>query len=351
MHPTGMNYSLGHMDRTALLFDGKLGIEVAPEPMPSPKQGEVLIRTLYSAISAGTEMLLYRGQMPKGMDLDLTIEAFKDPVRYPQKYGYASVAEVIKVGKGVDKIWEGRYVFAFQPHQSHSIISLEGIIPIPNNIDLEDAVLLASVETGLSLMMDGNPIIGEKVAVIGQGVIGLLLTGLLSLTPLSRLITFERHELRRKMSVMMGSQACFDPDAQLEVLASDSGMGEGADLTFEISGNPEALSAALMITGYDGRVIVGSWYGDKKVSLDLGTRFHRNRNRLIGSQVSRIDPRLTGRWTKARRIGIAWEMMRRLKPSRLITHRLDIHDAPKAYELLDKHPEQACQVILRYEGG
>ena len=126
-------------------------------------------------------------------------------------------------------------------------------------------------------------------------------------------------------------------------------LPEGADLTYEISGSPAALDQAIGATGFAGRIIIGSWYGNKHSRLNLGGRFHRSRISLASSQVSSLDPKLQGRWTKARRFDVAWEMIRRLKPSRFITHRYAVHDAAEAYELLDRNPGDAIQVLLTYE--
>jgi 2-desacetyl-2-hydroxyethyl bacteriochlorophyllide A dehydrogenase len=338
------------MQRNALYFKVGHRVEVISEPLPAPGKGELLVRTIHSAISAGSEMLLFTGKMPFGAELDLEIGPLQGQVSYPTKYGYASVGEVVGVGDEVSESMVGSLVFSFQPHQSHFVTPAKDAMQVPNDIELEDAVLLASVETALSLVMDGSPMVGEKVVVIGQGVIGLLITGILSMMPLARLVTIENLDRRKELSVMMGSHACFTSQSSIDALREDSDLEDGSDLTFEVSGNPEALRTALSITGYDGRILVGSWYGDKRASLDLGTRFHRNRNRILSSQVSRLDPRLSGRWTKSRRIAVAWDMMRRLRPSRLITHRFPLQEAQEAYELLENHPEDACQVIFTYGG-
>jgi threonine dehydrogenase-like Zn-dependent dehydrogenase len=124
---------------------------------------------------------------------------------------------------------------------------------------------------------------------------------------------------------------------------------DGADLTYELSGNPAALDQAITVTGFDGRIVIGSWYGQKRANLNLGGSFHRSRIRLISSQVSTIAPAWTGRWTKSRRLGVAWEMLERVRPAHLITHRLPLDQAHHAYMLLDQHPQETLQVLLTYE--
>jgi threonine dehydrogenase-like Zn-dependent dehydrogenase len=124
----------------------------------------------------------------------------------------------------------------------------------------------------------------------------------------------------------------------------------GADLTYELSGNPDALEKAIEITGFNGRIVIGSHYGQKQVGLNLGRQFHRSRIRLISSQVSTISPEWTGRWTKHRRLQIAWQMLQHLRPAHLITHCFPLAQASRAYAMLDQHPEEAIQVVLTYEG-
>jgi threonine dehydrogenase-like Zn-dependent dehydrogenase len=119
-------------------------------------------------------------------------------------------------------------------------------------------------------------------------------------------------------------------------------------LVYELTGSPAALDDAIALTGAEGRIVVGSWYGTKRAAVDLGSHFHRGRLRLISSQVSRLAPGLSGRWTKSRRMGFAVELLARLRPSRLITHRFPFEQAAEAYELLDKRPEETGQVLLEY---
>jgi threonine dehydrogenase-like Zn-dependent dehydrogenase len=161
--------------------------------------------------------------------------------------------------------------------------------------------------------------------------------------PLSQLMTADRFELRREKSRLFGATETIDPGD-----ISSPHESNDADLTYEITGNPDTLNLAIELTGFDGRIVIGSWYGQKKSSIDLGSKFHRSRIRLLSSQVSTIAPHFTGRWNKARRMDVAWSMLANLQASDLITHRFLIADAARAYELLDQYPEQALQVLLTY---
>lgn len=334
--------------RCSVYFTAPKSIEIREDLAPDPLTGEALVQTLVSAISPGTESLVYQGLFPDELALDESIASLPGRFDYPLKYGYSAVGRVIDLGPGVDPVWLGRLVFAFNPHESHFIASTASLIPLPDGMDPEMAVFLSNMETAVNFIMDGKPGVGERVVVLGQGIVGLLTSALLAQFPLERLVTLDRYPLRRKASLDLGVQASLDPtepqtQAQLQDLLAD-----GADLCYELSGTPAALDQAIALTGFYGRVIIGSWYGQKRASLDLGGRFHRSRIRLISSQVSSLSPDLTGRWSKARRFSVAWEMLRRVQPARWITHRFALQDAAQAYELLDQHPERAIQVVFTY---
>ncbi len=117
---------------------------------------------------------------------------------------------------------------------------------------------------------------------------------------------------------------------------------------YELTGAPAALNLAIELTAFSGRIVIGSWYGQKRAPIDLGGSFHRSRIRLISSQVSTLAPELTGRWTKARRLDVAWSMLAQVPVSKLITHRFVVSDAAQAYALLDQQPDQALQILFTY---
>jgi 2-desacetyl-2-hydroxyethyl bacteriochlorophyllide A dehydrogenase len=336
------------MKPESLYFTGPGEISIREETLPPLQPGQVLVRTLLSAISPGTEMLVYRGQFPVGLLTDETISSLAGEFRYPLKYGYASVGRVIQIGSPALTGWKEQIVFSFHPHESHFIASPGELKRLPEGVTIEDAVFLPNMETALNLVMDGNPLIGERVLVFGQGIVGLLTTLLLASFPLACLVTLDRYPLRRKASTGLGAIQSINPDTpdtrqQIEAL-----FPSGADLAFECSGSPDALDEAIACTGFEGRVVIGSWYGQKRACLDLGGRFHRSRIRLISSQVSTLASGLAGRWTKERRFELAWEMIRRARPSHLITQRFPFSQASLAYDLIDQHPEEAIQVVLTY---
>jgi 2-desacetyl-2-hydroxyethyl bacteriochlorophyllide A dehydrogenase len=342
------------MNRRSLFFLEPHRVDVREEKLTGPGSGQVLVETSLSAVSSGTELLVYRGEVPAEMVADETISALGGTFSFPLKYGYAAVGRVTAIGSGVAPAWEGALVFAFHPHESHFTASLEELLPLPPEIAPEDAVFLANMETAVTLILDGAPLLGEQVAVFGQGVVGLLLTALLARFPLASLVTLDLYPKRRLLSETLGAQASLDPASpqvfeNLRSLLQGSRPYSGADLTYEITGSPAALNMAIGATGYNGRVVIGSWYGRKTAELELGGDFHRHRQQLISSQVSTIAPHLRGRFSKARILAGALQMLKEIKPARYITHRMPLEQAAQAYELLEHNPGEALQVVLTYD--
>lgn len=338
------------MKRRSVYFvePGRAG--VVEEPLPLPAAREALIETLFSAISPGTEMLFYRGQLAQGVAVDTSIAALSAGFSYPLKYGYACVGRVTETGPGVDDGWRGRLVFAFHPHESHFCAPVSSLLPLPPGMEPERAALLPNAETAVNLAMDGAPLVGERVVVFGLGIVGLLTTALLARFPLAALHVVDPLPRRREIALGLGASHAFHPDQSGELAAalSDSHGPSGADLLFELSGQPAALDGAVQTAGFGARIVVGSWYGNKRTSLDLGEHFHRNRIQLVSSQVSTLAPHLTGRWSKTRRMESAWRFLADLPVERLITHRFPVEDAPAAYRLIDQQPEETVQVVLHY---
>jgi len=341
--------------RESLYFVAPEKVEICVEECPPPQPGEALVQTELSAISPGTEMLAYRGNLPQDLALDVSIAALGGSARYPFKYGYACVGRVIALGEDVSPEWLGRRVFAFNPHESLFCANLNALHPVPDDIALDDAIFLPNMETAVNFVQDARPLLGESTALFGLGIVGLLTSALLLRFPLGALIGFDPLAQRREAASELGLQACFDPTA-LDALKSAhslleaAGSPSGADLVFELSGSPAALDQAIQLTGFSGRIVIGSWYAGKPVQLDLGGKFHRSRMQLISSQVSTLAPELSGRWSKARRFAIAWDAIRAVRPSRWITQRVPFERAGLAYDLLDHNPQNCIQIALAYLG-
>jgi 2-desacetyl-2-hydroxyethyl bacteriochlorophyllide A dehydrogenase len=342
------------MKRTAVIFKKPYKIEIIESPVPAPGPQEVLVKSRVSAVSAGTELLIYCGRFPASLPVDSTIPALSRTFGYPLAYGYASVGQVVELGSAAKRDLLNRPVFCFQPHESHYTIHQDQLILLPGDMEPIDAAFLPAMETAVNFLMDGQPVIGEKVAVFGLGVVGLLTTALLGRLPLGDLASLDPCPLRRRNAEAAGAAIALDPNAPdaIEKLKKrlESASGEvGADLIYELSGNPNALNQAIETAGAGARIVIGSWYGTQKTELDLGGSFHRNRIKLISSQVSTLAPHFSARWTKRRRIQVTLDMIRQVNPGRFVTHRFDVHRAAEAYELLDKRPCEAMQVLLTYK--
>jgi 2-desacetyl-2-hydroxyethyl bacteriochlorophyllide A dehydrogenase len=336
------------VNRKTLYFTAPRHVELREEPLPVLGADDVLVETTCSAISAGTEMLVYQGHFPRDLETDSVISSLRGGFKYPCVYGYASVGIIRDLGTQVDKGWRDKLVFAFQPHASHFITNPDSLLLIPNSLLPETACFLPNMETAINLVQDAAPILGERVFLLGQGIIGLLTTSLLSEFPLETLVTADYFKLRREASLGLKVSDSLDPNSENFQKDSTAYAQRKFDLTFELSGNPSALNTALSLTCFSGRIVIGSWYGEKLAEVELGGAFHRSRIRLISSQVSTIAPELSGRWDKARRFDIAWKTLERIKPEKWITHRFPLDQAEKAYKLLDESPHEAIQILFTY---
>jgi threonine dehydrogenase-like Zn-dependent dehydrogenase len=282
--------------------------------------------------------------------LDVIIQGMEDErMAYPLAYGYCLVGRIVKCGRNVSKEkFLGRLAFTFAAHATHVVTSVDALQLVPSGISAEDAIFMPSVETALSLVHDAHVRVGENVAVYGQGLIGLLVTAIMYLhhhrpSTLSGnhgiITTFDTIPDRLAASALMGATQALLP----------GGTSGPFDVTIEVSGNARALQSAIDSTADGGRIIVGSWYGNTDVSLKLGMDFHRSHKTLQTSQVSELPASLLGLWDKKRRFGLAWELVRELRPSRLLTKTTKLVDAMEAYQALDQGTEIA--VAFGYEGS
>ena len=288
---------------TRLQVAGPRRVELVCAELGEPGPDEVLIHTEMSAVSSGTELLAYRGELPPGA----TATADGSP-----GLGYALV------GRENDS---GRRVFCLKPHQDRVIAKKSELVYLPDALPPERAVFLANMETAVNLVQDGHPRLGERVAVFGLGIVGLLTSELLKQFP----IELHVKDLRRE---------------------KDEIQENYYELCYELSGQPQTLNEAIEAAAFCGRIVVGSWYGQKTAPIELGGAFHRRRLKLISSQVSTIEPCLSGTWSKERRLQLALRMLDQVRPERFISHRRRLDEAGDAYRLLDCG--QALQVVFCY---
>lgn len=329
------------MTKRALYFTGPRSVEIREHPVPDPGDEEVLVRTERSGVSPGTELLVYRDEVSSEVATDEIINTLDGTFSYPLQYGYATVGRVAAVGDAVGDDLLGRRAFVFNPHESHFVVEPADLIP--TTLAPERALFIPNAEAAVGFVMDARPRIGARVVVLGQGPVGLVTTALLSEFPLADLVTVDRDATRRSLSESFGADRSVAPENL------DAAVANEADLTFELSGNPDALDDALDITGYAGRVIVGSWYGTKDVTLNLGEAYHRSHMRIRSSQVSRVDPDHADRWDKDRRMEVVQNWLSETDLSELLTHEFDIDRAPEAYQLLDERRDGVLQVAFTYD--
>jgi len=306
----------------------------------------VTVRAIASALSHGTEMLVHRGQVPEDLELDLP--TLRGSFRFPIKYGYASAGRVVAVGEGVTRPAAGDLVFVHHPHQDLYTVPAGFAVPVPPGVGAETATLLANLETAVNVLLDAHPRLGEQAVIFGQGVVGLLVTLLLRRAGAEVVAAVERHPLRRRLSEELGAGVTLEPGPDTAAAVRRLTGGRGADLVLEASGSGEALESALNCLAFQGTLVVCSWYGSKPAEVHLGGAFHRRRLRVVGSQVSAVDPALTPRWSVERRRALAAELLSDLPLGPLITHRIPFASAAEAYRLVAERPEETVQVLLTY---
>lgn len=321
--------------RTAALLDA---------PVASPGPGQVTVRALTSLVSAGTEMLIYRGEGSG----ELGLETCEGSFDFPVKYAYQVVGEVIDAGRG-SSYSPGDLVFARHPHQSFFTMNSESdlLIKVPDGLAPERAAFTNLLAVALTTQLDVPVRFGDSVVVYGQGVVGSL-AAQLSRRTCGQLFVVDPIESRRERARDFGADLALAPgEAHAAIKAATN--GRGADIAIEASGTPAALQSAVNITGQEGTIVVVSFFGTKVVPLILAPEFHYGRQRIISSQVSLIGSGLQPRWNFRRRDETAFRILQGEWLQTPVTLRLPFSRAPEAYHLLDTRPEQVMSIILDYD--
>ncbi len=325
------------MKTLALFHTAPRRVEVGEVSLADPGPGQVQVKSLYSAVSPGTEKRIFAGDLPRDLPLDTVLPALAGSFSYPFRYGYALVGEVVAAGPGAERFLDRR-VFLFHPHQAQVVAAASECLLVPEDIEGEDALFFANLESAVNLILDAAPRLGERVMVVGLGILGLLTVAVLSRFPIA-LYACDPIAERRHLAEALGALA-FDPD-------NPPSLEDGFDLAIELSGSPQGLQSAIELTGFAGRIVIASWYRGK-VALDLGGAFHRSRIHLLASQVSTIDPVLTGRWNRTRRHALVWEWVREIQPARFISHRFALEAAQEVFERLER--DRLLQPVFVYGG-
>ncbi|MEI8092857.1 MAG: zinc-binding alcohol dehydrogenase [Spirochaetales bacterium] len=297
------------------------------------------LKTDFSAISSGTERLLFTGQFPEELELDAVIPELQRAIGYPFAYGYSLVGRCVEVGTKVDPVLLGKSFFAFHPHQDVCRLPLERVMPVPDEIPLRRALFYPFLETAITLVLDAAPLWGERVAVFGLGTIGLLVTRILSKFPLANLTAFEPQSARRTRGLAAGASVCLSGP-------HESGT-DNFDVVIELSGTQQGLSEAFRVVGFSGRIVSGSWHGQSPVDSGARTAFHRKRVTLISSQVSTIAPALSARWTKERRAAQTWQLLAITDLESDIAAEVPFEDSAEAFRSLISGAASG-QIVLTY---
>jgi threonine dehydrogenase-like Zn-dependent dehydrogenase len=305
-----------------------LATDLAPR-----QEGEVLVRAIYSGISRGTESLVFRGEVPESQH-----EAMRAPFQEghfpgPVKYGYSSVGEVIE---GPDEL-QGCAVFCLYPHQDLYCVPAASVMLLPDGLPEARAVLAANAETALNAVWDARPGPGDRIAVIGLGVVGLLTAWLCDQLPGTEVIAFDVDPGRAQVAKALGLSFTSEPP-----------VGADADLVIHASGQEEGLRTALDTAGLEATILELSWYGNRSVSLPLGEAFHSRRLTLKSSQVGRIPADRTPRWDYARRMNAALRLLLDPRLDALISGESDFEELPQTLERLSRDPAGALCHRIRY---
>jgi 2-desacetyl-2-hydroxyethyl bacteriochlorophyllide A dehydrogenase len=335
---------LAAMKARAVHFVAPRRVELREVEVPEPSGGQLLVATEWSGISAGTELLAYRGEVDPDLPLDETLGALGGTFAYPFRYGYSAVGRVLRAA---GPFREGQRVFAFHPHQDRFVADPGDAVAV-DDLDPRAATLYPTVETALQVTLDAAPRLGETVVVVGLGAVGILVAALLTRTG-AVVLGSEPDPTRRAAAGAFGVRAV-DP-SELENAVADTTGGRGADLVVEASGNPEALAGTLGLLAREGTVLVCSWYGTRPVALPLGAAFHRRRLALRSTQVSTLPAALTARWDRTRRTELAWRLVRELPLAALATHAFAFEDAAEAYARADRRDGGLLHAALRYQEG
>ena len=303
--------------------------ELRAETLAPPGSGEVLIETLFSGVSRGTERLVFEGRVPESEFARMRAPHQSGDFPFPVKYGYAAVGSV----SGSDE-----HVFALHPHQDRFLVPKEAALPLPEGVPPARAVLAANMETALNALWDSGAGPGERIVVVGAGAVGCLVAFLAARIPGTETTLVDIDPAREQLARALGVGFAL-PDA----------APRGADVVFHASASAAGLSTALACAGDEASVVELSWYGEGAVAAPLGGAFHALRLKLISSQVGRVSPGHRPRWTHRRRLGKALELLRDPRLDALLSKPVPFTTLPARMSELLAGPDP-CPLIA-YDGG
>lgn len=316
---------------SALWYCGASKAEIRQEVLGPPGAGEVRVKSLYSAISRGTESLVFAGRIPESEFARMRAPFMAGDFPFPVKYGYAAVGRVEDGGAAL----KGRNVFALYPHQTAFNLPAASVVTLPDNVPPHRAVLAANMETALNGVWDAAPGPADHIAVIGAGVVGCLVAYLCGRLPGARVTLVDINPARAELASVLGVGFAEPAKAEYD-----------CDLVVHASGSPDGLGTALDLAGDEATVLEMSWYGDRVVSAPLGGPFHSRRLRLISSQVGSIAPSHRPRWSHHRRLAAALDLLTDPRLDVLLAPAIAFGDLPERLPaILSPGSTTLCQPI------
>jgi threonine dehydrogenase-like Zn-dependent dehydrogenase len=283
--------------------------EIRTETLPVAGHGELLVRTLASGVSRGTEALVFAGRVPASQHVEMRAPLMAGEFPFPVKYGYSAV--------GLTDA--GARVFVLHPHQDVFVAPSAMCIPVRDEVPTRRAVLTANMETALNIVWDAAPLAGERILVVGAGTVGLLTASLLARIPAARVTVVDVDPARAVLARQFGC-AFASPDA-----APDE-----QDLIVHASATEDGLRLALARAAFEARIVEASWFGDRPVTLPLGEAFHSRRLRIVSSQVGGIATAMRGRRSPAERLALALRLLADAAYDSLIEPATQFEDLPHA---------------------
>ena len=319
------------MDADALWYVGPGRGEIRREKVEEPRPGEVLVRALYSAISRGTERLVFAGRVPESEFARMRAPFMGGAFPFPVKYGYATIG---RVEEGPAE-WLGRNVFALHPHQSVFTLPASAALLLPDGLPPARATLAANTETALNAVWDAAPAPADRIAIVGAGVVGSLVAWLCGQLPGAKVTLVDIEPSRAQLASALG----------VGFAAPAEAPGD-CDLVVHASGTGAGLATAIGLAGDEARVLELSWYGAGDVAVPLGGAFHSRRLQLISSQVGRIAPSHRPRWTHHRRLAAALDLLADSRLDALLAPAIGFHELPaRLAEILGPASGALCQLV------
>ena len=308
--------------------------EIVQTTLGAACEGDVLVAARYSGISRGTESLVFRGDVPPSQYDDMRAPFQEGEFPGPVKYGYSSVGDVVE---GPAE-WRGRTVFCLFPHQDRYRVPAAAVTPLPAEVPAGRAVLAANMETAVNVAWDARPAVGDRIVVVGGGVVGLLVAWLFRRMVGVDLTVVDVNPARVAVADALGLRCVTEPPVDAD-----------ADLVVHASGRPEGLVTALSLAGLEATVVEASWYGTREVPLPLGEHFHARRLTLRSSQVGRLPPTRVPRWTHGRRLALALELLGADELDVLISGESRFDELPVVMASLAAEPGDTLCHRIRYE--